>query len=76
MENNMLHGRSVLVGDNNLEKALRKFKKKVQNSGVLLELKAREFYTPPSMARKAARAAARRRWQKHQQNQKLPKTDY
>ena len=76
MEINMLHGRSVLVGDHNLEKALRKFKKKVQNSGVLMELKEREFYTPPSMERKAARAAARRRWQKHQQGKNLPTVDY
>ena len=76
METNMLHGRSVLVGDHNLEKALRKFKKKVQNSGVLLELKEREFYTPPSQARKAARAAARRRWLKQQQGKNLPTVDY
>jgi ribosomal protein S21 len=72
----MLHGRSVLVGDNNLEKALRKFKKKVQNSGVLLELKEREFYTPPSVAKKAAQAAARRRWQKQQQSKNLPTVGY
>lgn len=76
MEINMLHGRSVLVGDQNLEKALRKFKKKVQNSGVLIELKEREFYTPPSIERKAARAAARRRWQKYQQGKNLPTVDY
>jgi len=72
----MLHGRSVLVGDQNIEKALRKFKKKVQNSGVLLELKEREFYTPPSVEKKAARAAARRRWQKQQESQRLPTVDY
>lgn len=72
----MLHGRSVLVSDNNIEKALRKFKKKIQNSGVLLELKEREFYTPPSVAKKAARAAARRRWQKQQQGKNLPTVDY
>ena len=76
MEIDMLYGRSVMVGDNNIEKALRKFKKKVQNSGVLLELREREFYTPPSMERKAAKAAARRRWQKQQQGKKLPVTDH
>jgi ribosomal protein S21 len=76
MRNKMLHGRSVLVSDHNIEKALRKFKKKVQNSGVLLELKEREFYTPPSVERKAARAAARRRWQKYQQGKNLPTVDY
>lgn len=36
------YGNSVLVKDGNVEKALRKFKKKVQESGLLDELRARE----------------------------------
>lgn len=67
-----LHGRSVLVIDNNVEKALRKFKKKVSESGVLMELKERETYTKPTTARKTKKSQARRRWKKYIDSQKLP----
>lgn len=65
-----LNGRKVVVKDDNVEKALRKFKKKVSESGLLLELQQRETYTKPSVERKVARAMAKKRWQKQvaQQN--------
>ena len=37
-------GLEVIVRDNNLEKALRIFKRKVQKSGLLKEIKMRSFY--------------------------------
>ena len=37
-------GRAVLVKDDNVERALRKFKKKIMESGLLNELRDREFY--------------------------------
>jgi ribosomal protein S21 len=40
---NKLRGRSVIVADGNVEKALRKFKKKIQTSGILNDLRDREF---------------------------------
>jgi small subunit ribosomal protein S21 len=65
-----LNGRKVIVKDGNVEKALRKFKKKVSESGLLLELKDRETYTKPSVKKKLARSMAKKRWQKQvaQQN--------
>lgn len=59
-----LSGRKVIVKDGNVEKALRKFKKKVSESGLLLELQRRETYTKPSVKKKLARSMAKKRWQK------------
>ena len=66
-----LNGRKVIVKDENIDKALRKFKKKVQESGLLLELQKRETYTKPSVERKVARAMAKKRWQKFVNQQNL-----
>ena len=68
-----LYGRSVLVKDNNIEKALRKFKKKIAESGLLMELRARETYEKPTTTRKRQKAAAKNRWRKQVASQKLPK---
>lgn len=59
-----LNGNKVEVRDGQFEKALRKFRKKVDDSGVLKEVKKREFYETPSQERKAKKAAARKRWLK------------
>jgi small subunit ribosomal protein S21 len=69
---NKSRARSVLVQDNNIEKALRKFKKKVQNSGILNDLREREFYIKPTTERKLKRSAAKNRWRKYLESQKLP----
>jgi small subunit ribosomal protein S21 len=65
-------GNTVFVKDDNIEKALRKFKKKVQDSGLLLELRERETYEKPTTRRKRKKGAARNRWQKELARQKLP----
>ena len=39
----------VEVKDNNIEKALAQFKKRVKNSGLLRELHEKEFYERPSI---------------------------
>ena len=53
-----------------IERALKRFKKECQKSGVLTELRKREFYEKPSVRRKRADEAAtrkhRRRLQKLQ----------
>ena len=67
-----LHGRSVLVHDGNVEKALRKFKKKITNSGLLQELRDRETFVKPTTRRKTARGLAKKRWQRYLQTQQLP----
>ena len=71
-----LHGRSVLVQDNNVERALRKLKKKIQVSGILNDLRDREFYTKPTTARKLKRSAAKNRLRKQLAEQALPKKMY
>ena len=54
----------VLVGDNeNLEKALRRLKKKVEREGVLKILKARKHYEKPSeIKRRAKRNSQKKRF--------------
>ncbi len=69
---NKSRARSILVQDDNIEKALRKFKKKVQNSGILNDLREREFYIKPTTARKLKRSAAKNRWRKQVEAQQLP----
>lgn len=73
---NKLRGRSVLVQDGNVDRALRKFKKKVQTSGVLDDLKAKEFFEKPTTEKKRKRSAAVNRWRKKLADQQLPKKLY
>jgi small subunit ribosomal protein S21 len=68
--------RSVTVKDGNVERALRKFKKKIQEQGLLIELKERETYEKPTTRRKRKKSAARNRWQKQLRSQQLPKKLY
>jgi small subunit ribosomal protein S21 len=69
-------GKKVLVNDGNVEKALRKFKKKVQDSGLLDELRSRETYEKPTTERKRKKGAARARLRKQLRDQSLPKKLY
>ena len=70
------YGKTVIVKDGNVEKALRKFKKKVQDSGLLQELRDRETYEKPTTVRKRKKSAARNRWRKQLAAQTLPKKLY
>ncbi len=65
--------RSVIVRDDNVERALRKFKKKIQEQGLLEELRGRETYEKPTSERKRKKGAARARWRKKLRDQQLPK---
>ena len=69
-------GNTVTVTNDNVEKALRKFKKKVLESGLLRELKERETYEKPTTRRKKAKAAAKNRWRKTVASEQLPKKLY
>ena len=71
-----IYGNSVIVKDGNVEKALRKFKKKVAESGLLNELRDRETYEKPTTTRKRKKAAARNRLRKQLASQSLPKKLY
>ncbi len=70
------NGRSVLVADGNVEKALRRFKKKIQNAGLLLELRERETYQKPTARRKIKKGQAKSRWRKYLRSQQLPPKQY
>jgi small subunit ribosomal protein S21 len=70
------YGNSVLVTDGNVEKALRKFKKKVQESGLLEDIRARETYEKPTTELKRKKGAAKARWRKQLRSQQLPKKQY
>ncbi|MYG81852.1 MAG: 30S ribosomal protein S21 [Gemmatimonadetes bacterium] len=57
----------VFVKENeSLERALRRFKRKVQRSGLYSELRKRRFYEKPSAQRKRKREAAIRRERRRQ----------
>ena len=45
-------------------RALRIFKKKCDNAGIILEIRKREYYEKPSVKRQRLKNAARRRVQK------------
>lgn len=75
-KSNKITGNLVTVTHDNVEKALRKFKKKVAESGLLQNLRERETYEKPTTRRKKAKAAARRRWKKKLADEQLPKKLY
>jgi small subunit ribosomal protein S21 len=76
MKSKILTGLKVEVINDQVEKALRKFKKKVQESGLLQGLREREFYEKPTTARKRAKGAAKARWRKKLEKESLPKKMY
>lgn len=73
---NKLRGRSVLVQDGNVDRALRKFKKKIQTSGILNDVRDREHYVKPTTAKKLKQSAAKNRWRKYLESQQLPRRLY
>jgi small subunit ribosomal protein S21 len=48
-------------GDESFESLLRRFNKKVQQDGVLSEIRRHEYYEKPSLKRKRKEAAKRRK---------------
>jgi small subunit ribosomal protein S21 len=69
-------GNKVIVGDLPLNVALRKFKQKVEDSGVLETVRANMFYEKPTTERKRKSGAAKARWQKKLRDNELPKKMY
>tara|TARA_B100000886_G_scaffold218805_1_gene151878 strand:+ start:2710 stop:2907 length:198 start_codon:yes stop_codon:yes gene_type:complete len=45
----------VQVRNNNVEKALRQLKRKIKKSGLLIELKERQYYQKPSEKKRLAK---------------------
>jgi ribosomal protein S21 len=64
-------GLVVEVHNNDITKALRKFKKKVAEDGILQEVRKREYYESKGTKRRLDKAAATRRYKKNEQKRKL-----
>lgn len=72
-----LFGNSVEVKEyENINQALRRFKKKIEESGVLEDAKKKEFYEKPTTERKRKKSAAKARWRKKLRDQQLPPKMY
>jgi small subunit ribosomal protein S21 len=67
-----LYGRTVSIPDGNWDRGLRKFKKKIAQSGILDDLRERAHYTKPTTRKKVKANAARARWLKYTKSQQLP----
>lgn len=77
MENHKLKGKTVTLKEHeNINQALKRFKKKIDESGLLEELRNRECYIKPSSRRKKSMSAAKARWQKKLREQQLPSKLY
>ena len=70
-------GTGVTVRENeNINQALRRFKRKIDDSKLLDTLRAKEFYEKPTTERKRKKGAAKARWRKKLESQQLPKKMY
>jgi small subunit ribosomal protein S21 len=66
-------GQSVVVEHDNIEKALRLFKRKCTEAGTILEVRDRQNFTKPTTKRKQAKAAAKMRTKREMQKNDLNK---
>jgi small subunit ribosomal protein S21 len=56
----------------NINQALRRFKRKIEDAGTLDTLRSKEFYEKPTAERKRKKGAAKSRWRKQLRDQQLP----
>lgn len=74
---NKLKGSTVFVKDNeNINQALKRFKRKIEESKVLETLRQKESYEKPTSVRKRKASAAKARWKKKLRDQQLPQKLY
>lgn len=76
MRNQNKKGHAIEVRDNNINIALKKLKRKLDESNKLIEVIDRQFYEKPTTERKRKAGAARARWLKKIREQQLPKKSY
>ena len=69
-EERQLQGLKVEGRNNDMNKALRVLKKRLQNEGVLNELRERAFFRKKSERKRLAQSAGRRRWLKRVEKMK------
>ena len=69
---NFKHGREmteIVLGEgDSVDWALRVFRRKIQRSGILRDLRKGRFYTKPSLAKRLKLAAAKRRRRRNHRN--------
>ena len=65
-----MKGLSVPVYNNNVELALKKLKKKIKNSGMMLELKRKTYFEKPSKVKREKKNLAKLRNKYNQQKTK------
>lgn len=74
---NKLKGRTVVSKEfENINQTLRRFKKKVEESNILDDVRKHEFYEKPTTERKRKKSAAKARWRKKLRDNELPKQNY
>ena len=69
-------GSKVIVQDGKFEQALRQFKRKIEDNGLLQEVRERQEYIKPTTKRKMAKGRAKARWRKLIRSQQLPEKLY
>jgi small subunit ribosomal protein S21 len=75
--NRKIRGTAVFLRDGeDVNRALRKLKNKLEDSNKLKDLQRKEFYEKPTTERKRKKSAAKARWAKKLRDQQLPKKFY
>ena len=70
-------GNKVTLKENeSVTQALRRFKRKIEESGLLDTLRQKEFYEKPTTERKRKKASAKNRYAKKLEKEQLPKKLY
>ena len=69
-------GSKVIVQEGRFEQALRQFKRKIEDNGLLQEVRERQEYIKPTTKRKMAKGRAKARWRKLIRSQQLPEKFY
>ena len=77
MRNNHIKGTVIVLKEGeDVNRALRRFKNKIEDLGTLKTLQSKEFYEKPTTTRKRKAAAAKSRWRKKLEKDSLPKKMY
>ena len=75
--NKMIKGTTVYPREGeDINRALRKFKNKIEDSGKLKDLQRKEFYEKPTTERKRKAASAKARHRKKLEKDQLPQKKY
>jgi small subunit ribosomal protein S21 len=75
--NRKIRGTVVFLREgDDVHRALRKFKNKIEDSNKLKDLQQKEFYEKPTTMRKRKAGAAKARWKKKLKDQQLPQKMY